>query len=505
MATVITSECINCGACEAECPNTAIYQGGVEWELNGVMHPPIAQDIFYIVPEKCTECVGFFDHEACAAVCPVDCCVPDPQIPETEAVLMARAKTLHPGQEFAADFPSRFKKEGSVAALAPEAAEAPATPPVPAALAAKAAAAEAAAPPAAATIPAATAPAAAPAPAAPAAKPAPAAPAAAAPAPKAQPAPPATRVERPLAAPKSASLAAQLAAAPARKEKVFPGELPITFEQALAQLAGRRTGLSPLMKTLAIVGQPILGALPHAQKKSIEAAIGDGRIFTAAGSTGVNIFHNMILYPALVVAVASATGGPSLFSKGLGGMISLGMAIAIVEAIFRMREGFRTVPSEQVKYRMALYGPPLAAIGAFFVRRLGRSEETGTIAVEGFHGGTFEEKLERERRYGEVYRLEEKPNGYYLRVEFPRFVPKSAQKVEFGVGDVMPDYDYDVALKSGFLVVKGSVTDPTIRRLAAVSPAFPPDFTTNVEIPKPVSTFKHRFRAKVLEVVLLKR
>src|ERR1700687_6240307 len=127
MATVITRECINCGACEPECPNTAIYQGGVEWDLNGVKHPAIAADIFYIVPEKCTECVGFHDHEACAAVCPVDCCVPDPNIPETDEVLIARAKQLHPEQEFPADYPSRFKKEGASAA-APSAAngEAPA-------------------------------------------------------------------------------------------------------------------------------------------------------------------------------------------------------------------------------------------------------------------------------------------------------------------------------------------------------------------------------------------
>ena len=123
MATVITSECINCGACEPECPNTAIYQGGVEWEINGVKHPAIAADIFYIVPEKCTECVGFFDHEACAAVCPVDCCVPDPKIPETEDVLIARAKQLHPGETFPAEFPSRFRKEGDAAA--PSAATAP--------------------------------------------------------------------------------------------------------------------------------------------------------------------------------------------------------------------------------------------------------------------------------------------------------------------------------------------------------------------------------------------
>jgi ferredoxin len=151
MATVITSECINCGACEPECPNTAIYQGGVEWELNGVKHAAIANDIFYIVPEKCTECVGFYDHEACAAVCPVDCCVPDPQIPETEDVLIARAKQLHPENTFPDDFPSRFRKEGVAAPVAsaaapPPVASAPAAAPAP----------PAAAPPAAAQAPAET-------------------------------------------------------------------------------------------------------------------------------------------------------------------------------------------------------------------------------------------------------------------------------------------------------------------------------------------------------------
>ena len=80
MATMITSECINCGACEPECPNTAIYQGAVEWlGVDGAMHKALSDEIFYIVPEKCTECVGFHDHEACAAVCPVDRDLPDEQ------------------------------------------------------------------------------------------------------------------------------------------------------------------------------------------------------------------------------------------------------------------------------------------------------------------------------------------------------------------------------------------------------------------------------------------
>ncbi|HEV2171569.1 MAG TPA: 4Fe-4S binding protein [Candidatus Binatus sp.] len=127
MATTITSECINCGACEPECPNTAIYAGGVPWELNGATCPAIAQDIYYIVPSKCTECVGFHDHEACAAVCPVDCCIPDPKNLETEAVLLQRARELHPETTFPDDAPSRFRKEGGAAAPAAAATDGAAT------------------------------------------------------------------------------------------------------------------------------------------------------------------------------------------------------------------------------------------------------------------------------------------------------------------------------------------------------------------------------------------
>jgi ferredoxin len=128
MATIITNECINCGACEPECPNTAIYAGGVEWELNGVKHPAIASDIFYIVRDKCTECVGFFDHEACAEACPVDCCIPDSNDPEGEDVLIARARQLHPDRTFAGDVPSRFRKAGAPAPAPPEQAAVPASP-----------------------------------------------------------------------------------------------------------------------------------------------------------------------------------------------------------------------------------------------------------------------------------------------------------------------------------------------------------------------------------------
>lgn len=83
MSTMITEECINCGVCEPECPNEAISEG---------------EETFQIDPALCTECVGFHDEEQCAAVCPVDCCVTDPNHPEEEQVLFARAQAIHPNQ-----------------------------------------------------------------------------------------------------------------------------------------------------------------------------------------------------------------------------------------------------------------------------------------------------------------------------------------------------------------------------------------------------------------------
>jgi ferredoxin len=49
---IIKDDCINCGACEAECPVEAISE---------------VDEKRYIDPEKCTDC------GACTEVCPVNC------------------------------------------------------------------------------------------------------------------------------------------------------------------------------------------------------------------------------------------------------------------------------------------------------------------------------------------------------------------------------------------------------------------------------------------------
>src|SRR5690554_7895822 len=115
MAIIITDECINCGACEPECPNNASYEGADGWiykdgtSLSGkVVLPngnevdaeealePISDEIYYIVPDKCTERQGFHEEPQCAAVCPVNCCVPDDAHVETIDELLGKQRFMHP-------------------------------------------------------------------------------------------------------------------------------------------------------------------------------------------------------------------------------------------------------------------------------------------------------------------------------------------------------------------------------------------------------------------------
>lgn len=79
MALMITDECINCDVCEPACPNDAIFEGELIYEIN---------------PNLCTECIGHFDEPQCVAICPVDCIPKDPNHIESEDALRAKFEFL---------------------------------------------------------------------------------------------------------------------------------------------------------------------------------------------------------------------------------------------------------------------------------------------------------------------------------------------------------------------------------------------------------------------------
>jgi len=112
MAIIITEDCINCGACEPECPNNAIYEGSSPWRFSdgtslkevvldnvafdaSIEKEALSDDFYYIVTDKCTECVGFYEEPQCAAVCPVNCCILDVNKAENKRELMDKKNWLH--------------------------------------------------------------------------------------------------------------------------------------------------------------------------------------------------------------------------------------------------------------------------------------------------------------------------------------------------------------------------------------------------------------------------
>ncbi len=103
MALMINSNCIACDACSPACPNQAIFDKRSAAEARGYHvgeGQGIDDSIYVITHERCTECVGHFDEPQCASVCPIgECCVPDPERPESGDVLLERARRIHPNME----------------------------------------------------------------------------------------------------------------------------------------------------------------------------------------------------------------------------------------------------------------------------------------------------------------------------------------------------------------------------------------------------------------------
>ena len=81
MAYKISEECIYCGTCAEECPNNAIYEGETQ---------------FIVDPDKCTECVGFFESPRCHEACPLQIPSPDTEHQETKEELLKKWHRLHP-------------------------------------------------------------------------------------------------------------------------------------------------------------------------------------------------------------------------------------------------------------------------------------------------------------------------------------------------------------------------------------------------------------------------
>ena len=127
------------------------------------------------------------------------------------------------------------------------------------------------------------------------------------------------------------------------------------------------------------------------------------------------------------------------------------------------------------------------------------------VAFDGFRTDLYDDKRERDRRYGTVYTVSEEVNAFLVRLELPRRMPNSSLKQTWALPDEMPDYAYTLSLADNVLCVSAGLPDEARRRLSYVSASFPPDFQTRIEFDTPVEGYTQRLRNKVLEVIVEKK
>ena len=140
--------------------------------------------------------------------------------------------------------------------------------------------------------------------------------------------------------------------------KVFPGQLPMGFDELAQRI---QTSESSLLRIAALLLQPLLGALPATSRDDLGEFVGRP-YFVDGAAVSLNMVLNMILYPVVFIVAGVAVEGLGLaFGKGVNMYILVGFLIALAEVLYRLRHSvFRAVPVEQVTVDAALYGVPLA-------------------------------------------------------------------------------------------------------------------------------------------------
>lgn len=125
------------------------------------------------------------------------------------------------------------------------------------------------------------------------------------------------------------------------------------------------------------------------------------------------------------------------------------------------------------------------------------------VGFDGFRLRAHESKLERDRRYGSVYTVTEFQNGYLVRLEMPRSIPRSSLGAAWGLADAKPEYRCSIACSNDSLIISASLADEKMRRVAYISRSFPADFQTRIRLGAPVSSFAYRLCDDNLEIAVL--
>jgi ferredoxin len=114
-----------------------------------------------------------------------------------------------------------------------------------------------------------------------------------------------------------------------------------------------------------------------------------------------------------------------------------------------------------------------------------------------------EDRLERDRRYGRDYKVEERTGYVQVELQLPTRVPAVRDRFRYGLPAEMPEYGSHVWMVGDTLNVTAWVKDPKMRALTHTSSSFPGRFTTSLEFKRDVVGFKVRHDAHGLVRIVL--
>jgi len=117
--------------------------------------------------------------------------------------------------------------------------------------------------------------------------------------------------------------------------------------------------------------------------------------------------------------------------------------------------------------------------------------------------GVEENAVERDRRYGRDYSVDEEEGYIRVKFHFPTKVPAVRDRFRYGLPEEMPLYKSHVQMTGNSILVAGWLTDPKVRALCHTSSSFPAQFMTTLDFNKELVGYTSRYDAhSELEVIL---
>ena len=251
------------------------------------------------------------------------------------------------------------------------------------------------------------------------------------------------------------------------------------------------------------VTQPVLGALPARRKFLLEGYAGP-EVFSSAFATWSNVALSLIVYAVIAGLLAMTDLRERWHVSYITNLyLLLGLVYGFVESLVRTWSSFASshVPVHR-QYRASLYGWLLGWLVWPIIDAAVRPASTKRTAEirppeKAIPGGAIHavDEMEKRRRYGMAHTVRETPRGYEVAVELARVTPPAARAAHPELPAELPHYELDVRTEGSRMYVYATLADESFAEVLGRATAFPGSFLAEFALPGIGSQFHQEYDA----------